>query len=89
MTDAVVDAVPPVYRSWQGLEACDLEFELTFGEEREWLHDLMAPREELDMRAWLAESDLQRTWRRRLIAAGARVWSGFVVAVTELVEACD
>jgi hypothetical protein len=89
MTDVTVDAVDPVYRSWQSLEAADLEFELTFGEERGWLHDLIAGREDLDMRAWLAESDLQRTWWRRAIAAGAWIWAGVVVAVTELVEACD
>ena len=85
----MTDAVGPVRRSWQEMEAADLEFELTFGEEREWLHDLMAPSEDLDMHAWLAESDLQRTWWRRAIAAGARIWAGIVVAVTELVEACD
>lgn len=83
------DAVDPVVRSWQELQAADLEFELTFGEKREWLHDILAPREELDMRTWLVESDLQRTWRRRVIAAGARIWSGIVVAVTELVEAFE
>jgi hypothetical protein len=85
----MTDAVGPVRRSWQELEAADLEFKLTFDEERGWLHDILAPREDLDMRAWLAESDLQRTWQRRLIAAGARIWAGIVVAVIELVEACD
>jgi hypothetical protein len=85
----MTDAVDPVYRSWQEMEAADLEFELAFGEERGWLHDLIAGREDLDMRAWLAESDLQRTWWRRLIAAGAWIWAGIVVAVIELVEACD
>lgn len=89
MSDVTVDAVPPVYRSWQELEAADLEFELTFDEERGWLHDILAPREDLDMVAWLAESDLQRTWRRRLIAAGARIWAGIVVAAAAVAEACD
>lgn len=85
----MTDAVPPAYRSWQDLDAADLEFTLTFGEEREWLHDILAPREDLDMRAWLAESALQRTWWRRAIALVARIWAGVVVAAAAVAEACE
>ena len=46
------DAVDPVMRSWQELEAFDLEWLLAFGEEREWLHDIIAPREQFDGSMW-------------------------------------
>lgn len=48
-------AVDPVYRSWQELEACDLDWLLAFGEERDWLHDIIAPREQFDGSMWFEE----------------------------------
>ena len=46
------DAVDPVVRSWQELEAFDLECLMCYGEEREWLHDIIAPREQFDGSMW-------------------------------------
>jgi hypothetical protein len=50
-----LDAVPPVYRSWQEFEACDLEWMKSFGQERDMLDDIIAPRELFDGAMWFEE----------------------------------
>jgi hypothetical protein len=48
-------AVDPVYRKWHELEACDLEWLKSFGQERDMLDDIISPRELFDGAMWFEE----------------------------------